>query len=128
MFGIACSNTNNQPTIKFSKDSASIIINNIEDANILQVKKLYQAHPDSVNFMSVFIFRTERDSLQHEEKVKGTYAFKDNEVIFKPNKPFDIGKSYLVESYINVEFASVKKMFNNAIKSNLEPQQQILTR
>ncbi len=128
MFVCACSSTNNKPAIKFSRDGSSIIINNIDEANILQIKKLYESNPDSVNFITVLVVPTDWDSLQREEEVYGRISFGKNNLKFSPHKPFAHGKTYLVESYIGVQFASIKKMFNHDVNSNLEPQEQLLRR
>ncbi|TDG37156.1 hypothetical protein EZJ43_03290 [Pedobacter changchengzhani] len=124
----SCKGGKSDAKINFSSDSASIIINNIDAASFLQAKKIYDANPDTVNFVSVLIIPSLNDSLQLEERVKGTIKLNKNEIIFMPTIPFVKGNSYLVENYINAEFITVKKMINGGVKSNLTPQQQILTR
>lgn len=125
---VSCSNKNNKPVIKFSADSASIIIKNIDEASLFEIRKAYQNNSDSVNFISVLLTPAETDSLQDEKKIFGKVILKNDSLIFTPQQPFLKGKTYLVESYISVNFADGSKLFKGAIKHNLEPQQQMLTR
>ncbi|GGI22909.1 hypothetical protein [Pedobacter mendelii] len=125
---VSCSNTNNKPIIKFSADSNSIVIKNIDDASLFEIKKAYQANIDSVNFISVLLTPGETDSLQDEKNILGKIILKNDSLVFLPQEPFLKGKTYLVESYIGVKFANGSKLFKGSIKHNLEPQQQMLTR
>jgi len=125
---ISCSNTNNKPIIKFSGDSSSIIIKNIDEASLLQIKNAYLANPDSVNFMSVLLTPGEQDSLQTEEEVSGKTEVAGDSLVFNPKKPFLKGKTYLIESYIGVQFVTTGELLKGGVKHNLQPQQQILTR
>lgn len=68
----SCNANKNEIGINFSSDSTSIIINNIDEANFLQVKKLYSANPDTVNFLTVFTIPDVDDSLQLEKRFDGT--------------------------------------------------------
>ncbi|MFC4212083.1 hypothetical protein ACFOWA_12860 [Pedobacter lithocola] len=124
----SCNNTNNKPILKFSADSTSIVIKNIDQASLFEIKKVYQANPDSVNFISVLLTPGETDSLQDEINISGKTILRGDSIIFLPDKPFLKGKKYLVESYIAVEFANGSKLFKGTIKHNLEPQQQMLQR
>lgn len=124
----SCSNTNNAPVIKFSVDSNSIVIKNIDEASLFQVKNAYRANPDSINFISVLLTPNQTDSLQAEEDISGKTILQGDSIVFVPEKPFLTGKKYLVESYIGVKFADGGKLFKGTIKHNLEPQQQVLKR
>jgi len=125
---ISCSSTNSKPSISFSADSNSIIINHIDASSILRLKKAYKAHPDTINFISVLVTPTEEDGLQKEEKINGNVKFLSHGLIFYPLKPFEKGKSYLIENYIDTKFADTEKLLKGSIKHKLEPQQQILER
>ncbi len=124
----SCSNNSNAPVIKFSADSSSIVIKNIDEASLFQVKNAYHTNPDSVNFISVLLTPNETDSLQNEEYIAGYTKLQGDSVLFVPEEPFLAGKSYLVESYIGVKFADGGKLLKGTIKHNLEPQQQVLKR
>ncbi|RNL49626.1 hypothetical protein [Pedobacter jejuensis] len=124
----SCKSKNNKPTIKFSADSSSIIIKNIDEASLFEIKKVYQANPDSVDFISVLLTPGDTDSLQDEINILGKTILSGDSLIFSPQKSFLKSKKYLVESYIGVEFANGGKLFKGTIKHNLEPQQQTLKR
>lgn len=128
ILAISCSNTNSKPVIKFSGDSSSIIIKNIDEASFLQAKNAIKANPDSLNLISVLLTPGDQDSLQVEQEIYGKFSVKEDSVVFKPKTPFVKGKKYLVESFIAVNYADAKKLLTNGIKHNLQPQQQILTR
>ena len=127
-FILSCTGTNNKPTIKFSTDSSSIIINNIDGASLLQVKNAYQANADSADLISIVVLPAETDSLQDQLPVAGKYELRGDSLVFKPQHPFQKNKSYLVESFINVKFANTGKLFSGSIKTKLQPQKQILKR
>ncbi|MFC3561733.1 hypothetical protein [Pedobacter jamesrossensis] len=125
---MSCSNKNNAPVIKFSADSNSIVIKNIDEASLFQVKNAYRTNSDSVNFISVLLTPNETDSLQTEKEVSGKINLIGDSVLFIPETPFLKGKTYLVESYVGVKFADGGKLFKGTIKHSLQPQQQILKR
>jgi len=128
MFALACSNTNKKPIIKFSRDSASIIIKNFDEASLLQVRNAYLANPDSNQLLSVWLQPGELDSLQDDIPVKGVYKVSGDSLIFTPGTIFQKGKTYAVESFISVEFANAGKLISGSAKYNLQPQRQILKR
>ena len=127
-FALSCSNTNNRPIIKFSGDSSSIIIKNIDAASLLQVKNAYQANADTLNLITVLIKPGELDSLQDETEVPGKVKFIGDSLVFSPDQPFIKGKAYLVESYIGVKFATVGNLISGSGKQNLRAQRQTLKR
>jgi len=124
----SCSNRNNKPVIKFSRDSTSIIITNIDEASLLQVKNAYQGKADTVNMISVLIKPGELDSIQDEQEVPGKVKVLGDSLVFSPDFPFLSGKEYLVESYIGVKFATVGDLIAGQGKQNLKAQQQTLKR
>jgi len=125
---LSCSNRNNKPIIKFSGDSTSIIIKNIDEASLLQVKNAYKANADTLNLVSVLIKPGELDSIQDELEVTGKVKILGDSLIFNPDQPFVKGKYYLVESYIGVKFATVGNLITGSAKHNLQPQKQTLKR
>ena len=124
----SCSNRNNKPVIKFSRDSTSIIITNIDEASLLQIKNAYQGKADTVNMISVLIKPGELDSIQDEQEVPGKVKVLGDSLVFSPDLPFLSGKEYLVESYIGVKFATVGDLIAGQGKQNLKAQQQTLKR
>ncbi|MFD2582798.1 hypothetical protein ACFSR6_09880 [Pedobacter vanadiisoli] len=128
IFALSCSNRNNRPVIKFSGDSSSIIIKNIDEASLLQVKNTYNAGGDTLNLISVSIKPGESDSLQDELELAGKVKILGDSLIFNPDQPFVKGKDYLVQSYIGVKFATIGNLITSSAKHNLQPQKQTLRR
>lgn len=128
IFALSCSNTNNRPIIKFSEDSSSIIIKNIDEASLLQVKNAYQASADTLNLVSVLIKPGDLDSIQDELEVPGKVKILGDSLVFNPDQPFLKGKEYLVESYIGIKFATVGDLIMGKGKQNLKAQRQTLKR
>lgn len=128
LFSLSCSNTNNRPIIKFSEDSSSIIIKNIDEASLLQVKNAYQANADTLNMVSVLVKPGDLDSLQDELEVPGKIKIVGDSLVFNPDQPFLKGKEYLVESYIGIKFATVGDLIKGNGKQNLKAQRQTLKR
>ena len=128
MFALSCSNTNNKPVIKFAGDSASIVIKNIDEVSLLQVKNAYKANADALNAISVLIKPGELDSIQDELEVPGKIKILGDSLVFRPDQPFIKGKEYLVESYIGVKFATAGDLMMGKGKQNLKAQRQTLKR
>ena len=128
MIAVSCTGTNNNPIIKFSRDSSSIIIKNFDEASLHQIKNIYQSNPDSANLVSVLLLPGELDSLQDQLAVSGKFKFMGDSLVFSPDQAFEKDKRYLIESFISVQFANTKKLISGTIKQNLQPQKQILKR
>jgi len=128
LFVISCSNTNNRPIIQFSNDSTSIIIKNIDEASLLQVKNAYKSNANTPNMVTVLIKPGELDSIQDELEVAGKINIAGDSLIFSPDSSFVKGKIYVVESYIGVKFATVGNLISGTGKQNLQAQRQTLKR
>ena len=128
LFLISCSGTNKKPIIKFSQDSASIVIKNLDKASLLKVRDAYAVNADSNQLITVLIKPGEQDSLQDETLVNGKTKLIGDSIVFKPDLPFVKGKDYVVESLIGVEFATVEKLILSQVKQSLQPQRQTLKR
>jgi len=128
LFAISCSNTNNRPIIQFSDDSTSIIIKNIDEASLLQVKNAYKANADTINMITVLLKPGELDSIQDELEVPGKINIAGDSLVFNPDSAFVKGKTYVVESYIGVKFATVGNLISGTAKQNLQAQRQTLRR
>lgn len=125
---ISCSNTNNRPIIQFSGDSTSIIIKNIDEASLLQVKNAYKANADTINMVTVLLKPGELDSIQDELEVPGKINIAGDSLVFNPDSAFMKGKTYVVESYIGVKFATAGNLISGTAKQNLQAQRQTLRR
>ncbi len=124
----SCSNRNKKPVIKFSGDSASIIIKNIDEASLLQFKNAYQGKADTTNIISVLARPGDLDSIQDEQEVPGKIKISGDSLVFRPDQPFLKGKEYRVESYIGVKFATIGDLVMGKGRQNLKAQQQTLRR
>ena len=125
---ISCSGTNKKPVIKFSEDSASIVVKNIDEASLLQVINHYEGNADSVALISVILKPGDLDSLQDDIEVPGKVKLAGDSVIFVPEQPFKKNRSYLVENYIGIKFAGLSNLLNGTARHNLQPQKQLLKR
>jgi len=125
---ISCSNTNNRPIIQFSADRTSIIIKNIDEASLLQVKNAYKDSSNALSMVTVLLKPGELDSVQDELEVPGKINVAGDSLIFNPDSPFVKGKTYVVESYIGVKFATVGNLISGNAKQNLQAQRQTLRR
>ncbi|WP_217643888.1 hypothetical protein [Pedobacter rhizosphaerae] len=124
----SCSNANNKPIIKFSGDSSTIIIKNIDEASWFEARKAYQANPDANSLITVLIIPGDQDSLQTEREISGSFKLAGDSIQFTPDSTFLKGKTYLVENYVGVKFGSLGGLLKNNVKAQLQPQRQTLTR
>jgi len=125
---ISCSGKNKKPVIKFSADSASIVVKNIDEASLLQAKNHYKDNVDSIALVSVILKPEELDSLQDDIVVPGKVNVEGDSVVFSPEQPFQKNKSYQVENYIGIKFAGLSNLLNGTARHNLQPQKQTLKR
>jgi len=125
VFIFSCSD-NKQVSIKFADDHSSIIMNNFDEASLLQLRNAYAENADSNRFVNVLVQPSELDSLQDEIPIAGKVNLKGDSLIFIPAAPFKKNKSYVVESFINVKFANSEKLISGHGNYNLMPQRQIL--
>lgn len=128
LFIVSCSGTNNKPSIKFSRDSTSIIIKNFDETGLLQVRNAYLNNADSNKLLSVFKQAGELDSLQDDILVSGKFKFAGDSLVFMPGAPFTKGSAYIVESYIDVKFGNAGKLITGKANYNLQPQKELLKR
>ncbi|MBB6273483.1 hypothetical protein HDF26_003943 [Pedobacter cryoconitis] len=133
LFGVAClmscSLANNKPlSIQFSPDSTSIVFSDIDPAGLWQLKNrpgIDTAHADVVSVSEV---SPDDDIADMEHDVAGKLEITDSNLVFKPQKSFISGKKYLVISYMNVKFATNKKIISGQLNHSVMPQQVVLKR
>lgn len=125
---LACTTAKNKPvSIHFMADSSRIAISNIEEAGLYQIKSklndtTYQ------NLVSVLQTPAEDDSTSMEMEWPGKLSIQGDSLIFTPEKPFEKGKDYLVQTIINVQFAGTKDIVKADVGHYVKPQQIILHR
>lgn len=129
VFLTACNTANNKPlSIHFSADSTKIIILGIAPAGLYEVKKGLQSDSAYQQLVSVLQTPADDDSVSIENKFPGKLTVTADSLIFIPNHPFIKGKSYLVQTIVNTQFASANDIIKNNVGHKVKPQQQVLKR
>ena len=126
---IACKTPANKPlSIKFSADSTSIIVSNIGEAAVFQLKNNINKDTTYQNLVTVLETPAEDDSASVEREWPGKLNMKGNEVIFTPYRPFLKGKTYLVETKLNMSFGDIEHVLKGKMSTSMNFQQQLLKR
>lgn len=126
---IACNSTNNKPlSIHFSSDSNKIIITNINEAGLYQLKANINTDSNYQKLVSVLQTPGEDDSTSMEIDWPGKLSVIGDSLIFTPNLPFVRKKEYLVETILNAQFASGKDIIKSKVGFKVKAQQQALKR
>ncbi len=125
----ACKNTDNKKLqIKFSADSSAISISNIESAALLKLKNNIKTDTMYQRLVSVLITPADDDSLSMEREWPGKLMVKDDNVVFTPDSPFQKGKTYLIETKLNMSFGDIEQVIKGQMKTGMNFQQQVLKR
>lgn len=125
----SCNVKNSKPLqILFSKDSSQIVLQDISEAGLFQLKT--HLNTDSAYQQLVVVLETpsDNDSTSMEIQLKGKLSLNENQLIFTPNLPFVKGKTYLVETIINTQFASGEDIIKGKVGNHIKPQQKTLIR
>lgn len=126
---VACNSTNSKPlSIDFSSDSNKIIIKNINEAGLYQLKANINTDSNYQKLVSVLQTPTEDDSTSMEVEWPGELTVIGDSLIFTPKLPFVKGKEYLIETIINAQFAKSKEIIKSKVGFKVKAQQQILRR
>ncbi|WP_316785842.1 hypothetical protein [Pedobacter frigiditerrae] len=126
---VACNATNSKPlSIRFSADSSKIIISDINEAGLYQIKTNINIDSGYQKLVSVLQTPAEDDSTSMEIEWPGRLSVAGDSLIFTPNLPFEKKKEYLVETILNARFASGKDIIKSKVGFKVKAQQQILTR
>ncbi|MET4081278.1 hypothetical protein ABIB40_001223 [Pedobacter sp. UYP30] len=123
-----CSNVDNLPVIKFSVDSASILVKNIDKVSLLQLKDLVKADSGVSDYLKIRIVPSKNSTVGGNEIVPGTVKVVGDSLIFFPSEKFAPGNSYLVESYIGAQFGSIGNLLKGKGQTTVHPQHKILRR
>ncbi|MBB2146434.1 hypothetical protein GM921_13110 [Pedobacter sp. LMG 31464] len=128
LFLFGCT-TNNKPLlIHFSKDSSAIVITNIEPAGLFQLKNNINTDTTYQNLVSVLQTPTDDDSTSMEVEWPGKLSIIGDSLLFTPANPFVKGKSYLIETMLNVQFAKGEEIVKSNVGHAVKAQQQMLKR
>lgn len=116
----ACSSANNKPVfIGFNGDSTAIIVTEVNQVGLLQLKNNPVADSTTLEWVSV---------IQEGKPIKGRVALQGDTVFFIPEKPLEKGKTYLVSTSLNAHFGGAPEIFKSKISYHLKPQQKTLVR
>ncbi|MEJ5993633.1 hypothetical protein WG904_04305 [Pedobacter sp. Du54] len=125
----SCSKHENNPlSIKFSADSATIVVSNIDAAALLKLKNNIKTDTTYQKLVSVLLTPADDDSTSMEREWPGKLSMKEDSVVFKPDSPFLKGKIYLVETKLNMSFGDVEQMIKGNVRARMNFQQQVLKR
>lgn len=129
IFFTACNSSSNRVVnIKFSADSSTIIVSNIEAAALLQLKNNIKTDTMYQKLVSVLATPADDDSLSMEREWLGKLTMKSDEVVFTPDSPFLKGKTYLVQTQLNMSFADIEQVLKGQMRTTMNFQQQTLKR
>ena len=129
LFLSSCNQTNSKPlVIAFSSDSSQIVIKDINEAALFQLKTNINTDSSYQHLVTVLQTLYDDDSTGMEVEWQGKLSLKSNELLFTPNFPFVRGKTYLVETILNSQFASGEDIIKDKIGTQIKPQQQTLKR
>lgn len=126
---LACTRKDNTKlSIQFSKDSSAIEISNIDLAALLQLKNNLATDTLYQKLVSVLETPADDDSTGIEREWSGKLSMNDDKVVFKPDSSFVKGKTYLVETQLNMSFGDIEQMIKGKMKTTMRFQQQLLKR
>jgi hypothetical protein len=126
---LACSSAKNEPLdIDFSKDSSSIRIKNIDPVGLLKIKNGELNDSVVQRMVQVVASPKEGDTSSQEQLVPGKIAADSLSLVFKPVKPFEKGKRYMVLTFINSKFGDLQSLIQSKTKFSMAPNQKILQR
>ena len=113
--------------IRFSADRSKIIFSNIEPVGLYELKTNIA---DSAYQALVTVLQTprENDSTGMEIEWPGKLTIAGDQLVFTPKSPFVKGKNYLVETMINLKFATSKDIVKGQIGHYVKPKQILLKR
>lgn len=124
-----CNGAKHQPlSIRFSADSTAIVISDIEEAGLFQLKNNLEKDTAYQQLVSVLQTPADDDSTSMEIEWPGKLSIKGDSLWFRPQQPFVKGKNYLVETILNTQFASGSDIVKSKVGHAVKPQQQILVR
>jgi hypothetical protein len=115
-------------SIRFSADSSAILFSNIEPAGVLQLKSNLKTDTLYQKIVSVLETPADDDSTSMERVWPGKLSMQGEALIFTPESPFIKGKTYLVETQLNMSFGDVEQVIQGKMSKTMNFQQQLLKR
>lgn len=121
---ISCTTANNRPlSVRFSTDSSTLVFEDIDPVGMGQLRQGLLADSSIATLVKVQEKNIENDT---EQNVHGLFSVTDSSLVFKPDRAFAAGKTYLVISYLNARFASPEMLLKGKMDHQLKPQQFLL--
>lgn len=126
---ISCNTSDNKSlAIKFSADSSTIVVSNIEAAGLLKLKNNIKTDSSYQKLVSVLQTPADDDSTSMEREWPGKLSMREDNVVFTPDSPFLKGKTYLVETQLNMSFGDIEQMIKGNVRARMNFQEQLLKR
>ncbi|WP_410221952.1 hypothetical protein [Pedobacter sp.] len=113
--------TNKTTQIGFSKDSTRIVIADLGEAELYQVRQL----KDKENLI-IQVFQSKEDSL--EKEIKGKISISGDSLVFTPNKPLEKGSTYMVNTLIGANFGKTEDILKSDVGYKVKTLQKELLR
>lgn len=125
----SCSSPEDKPLeISFSTDSTQIVVKNIDQAGLFQLKANLETDSAYQQLVSVLQTPTDDDSIGMEKEWLGKLNLNEDKLVFTPDIPFIKGKTYLVETILNAQFATGEDILKDKVGTQIRPQQKTLKR
>jgi len=125
----SCSSANNKPVlITFSPDSTAIVVTNIDQDGLYQLKSDKTTDSLKNQLISVVQTPSDSDSTIMETPIAGQVMVTDSSVVFMPEHAFVKGRDYLVSTYLNSRFAGVGNVLKGRMNYAVKPSEQLLHR
>jgi hypothetical protein len=115
-------------SIRFSADSSTILFSNIQPASILQLKSNIKTDTMYQKIVSVLETPSDDDSTSMERIWSGRLSMQGDALVFTPDSPFVKGKTYLVETQLNMSFGDFEQVIQGKMSKTMNFQQQLLKR
>ncbi len=125
----SCNEKTQKPLIiTFSADSSQIVVKDINEAGLFQLKNKLNTDLAYQKLVTVLQTPADDDSTSMEMEWEGELSLKGDELIYTPKISFVKGNTYLIETILNAQFASGEDVIKDRVGIQIRPQQQILKR
>ncbi|WP_316822070.1 hypothetical protein [Pedobacter gandavensis] len=129
LFFAGCSEANHKPlSIAFSADSSKIVFTHIDPRGLLELQGLKNRDSVLEDLVSVLQTPTEKDSMIREEPIPGKIMVTDTGLVYSPITAFVKGRSYLVITHLNIQFARPEEIIKGKLSYTIKPEQKVLNR
>jgi len=121
---ISCSLKKDQKlNIDFSSDRTAIVFTGLDEVSLFRAKQ----QADSLSQELVRVFESDENS-GSEHQVLGKIAFREDTLVFTPQKSFVTGKAYLVQTILNSSFGKTEDILKSDMGKTVKRQEKVLLR